>query len=111
MNIHLANSAASELCGFSIGDCGIVISKEQARELHRQLSPLFKSPADPADQPSETGITSVLYDGPDAVELTATPYRRVHYPEFRDPKVSKVMVSPARLLEICERPFAKTHDV
>jgi len=41
-----------------------------------------------------------LYDGPGAVQVKATPYRRVHYSWFRDnPGADSVMVSPSMLLE------------
>jgi len=55
---------------------------------------------------------AVLYDGPDAVELTATPYRRWKYQVFHDnPDASRVVVSMEMALAMRSAAAAACQDL
>lgn len=48
----------------------------------------------------------VLYDGPDGIEIPATPFRRQFYPWFIEhPDASSIIISPSMLLEMRRNPL------
>lgn len=87
----------------------------EARKNHRANRPVIKVldflaiklakeldiPDELAEKLATVEKVKVLYDGPDGIEITATPFRRQFYVWFRDnPDATSVIVSPSMLLDI-----------